>query len=86
MKKNHLILENKIIKNLVAIVPGNEDSFNAINGDGTADDDKLSFDRVFSLLLLCLQIINSKNQLEFGWNQHLYGISQVAQKTRYQIN
>lgn len=35
-------------------VPGNEDSFNATNGDGAADDDdKLSLDLVFSLHLFC---------------------------------
>lgn len=34
--------------------PGNEDSLRATNGDGAADDDdKLSFDLVFSLFLFC---------------------------------
>lgn len=46
-------------------LPGNEDSLRATNGDGAADDDdKLSFDLVFSLLLFCDRTILNWNLIK----------------------
>lgn len=41
----------KAVKFQLFFSPGNEDSFKATNGDGAADDDKLSFDLVLSFPL-----------------------------------
>lgn len=43
--------------------PGNEESFRATSGDGAADDDdKLSFDLAFSLLLFFKKKIQQVHQ------------------------